>query len=245
VLRSLRLFSLYPVRLDFFKPRDYTEYMRRIMLFALCATCVLYLCCEDKLDTVQKRISYGIGYNLGQRSRYDYERGNIDVDYELLLRGFKDGIMKHDTPVPREQLTREIENLIMAKQGEINSKRGRSFLEQNKTKQGVVELPGGIQYRIITPGTGPKPKLNDTVVCHYQVSAIDGELIQSSYAQGKPVEFSVDDVIRGWTEVLRLMPVGSKWEVVLPPEYAYGETGSAEIGPNQTLVFELELLEIK
>jgi FKBP-type peptidyl-prolyl cis-trans isomerase FklB len=219
--------------------------MRKIMILFLVLSCALYPGCRPELDTEQKRISYGIGYNLGQRTRFDYERGNIEVDYELLLRGFADGLLKNDTPVPREQLSREIENFILSKQGELNDQRGRAFLEKNRTKPGVVELPSGIQYRVITRGSGPKPTLHDVVVCHYKVSTIDGELIQSSYAQGKPVEFAVDGVIRGWTEILQLMPVGSKWEVVLPPEYAYGREGSAEVGPNQTLVFELELLKIK
>ncbi len=231
--------------LDFFGSEVYTNHMGRLWLWSICFICFFWISCQNDLDTVQKRISYGIGYNLGRQSRFDYERGNIPIDYEMVLRGFKDGIMGNKTTVPREQLQREIESYIIEEQAETNTKKGRAYLERNKTQPGVVVLPDGIQYKILKAGAGPKPKLTDTVVCDYLVRSLDGEVIQSSYSHGKPVEFRVDGVISGWTEVLQLMPVGSKWEIVLPPEYAYGREGSAEVGPNQTLVFEIELLEIK
>jgi len=231
--------------IDFFRREVYTNHMKKILLSGICFACLLWVSCQKELNTEQKRISYGIGYNLGQQSRFDYERGNLSIDYEMVLRGFRDGILGKEASLPREELQREIENFVMQEQGKINSEKGRAFLERNKTQPGVVQLPDGIQYKILKAGTGPKPKLTDTVVCDYLVRSLDGEVIQSSYAQGEPVEFRVDGVISGWTEILQLMPVGSKWEVVLPPEFAYGQSGSAEIGPSQTLVFEIELLKIK
>jgi FKBP-type peptidyl-prolyl cis-trans isomerase FklB len=220
--------------------------IRYLLLFCISLLLsVLFFSCEGDLSTASQRISYGIGYNLGQRSRYDYERANITVDYDLIIEGFKDGIMKNDPPLPIDQLIQEIESYFLEKQAEINIEKGKNYLEMNKTNQDVVALANGIQYRILIPGAGPTPQIDDTVVCHYQVTSVDGDLYQSSYIHGEPVEFRVNGVIRGWTEILQLMPLGSKWEVVIPPELAYGDAGSAEIGPNETLVFEIELLEIK
>jgi FKBP-type peptidyl-prolyl cis-trans isomerase FklB len=206
---------------------------------------MLFFSCEENLSTASQRISYGIGYNLGQRSRYDYERANITIDYDLIVEGFKDGIMKNDPPLPLDQLIQEIESYFLEKQSEINAEKGKTFMEMNAARPDVVTLANGIQYRVLIPGTGPTPQPDDTVVCHYQVASVDGDLYQSSYVHGEPVEFNVNGVIKGWTEILPLMPAGSKWEVVIPPELAYGETGSAEVGPQETLVFEIELLEIK
>jgi len=220
------------------KPCALLVYIPALLIF-------LFFSCQEDLATPPQRVSYGIGYNLGQRARYDYERANIAVDYNLVVRGFKDGIMKNDTPIPLDQLIHEIESFFLEKQSEINIEKGKSYLEMNITREGVVGLSNGMQYRILIPGTGAKPKRSDSVVCHYQVTSVDGDLSQSSYMHGEPVEFAVDGVIKGWTEILQLMPLGSKWEVVIPPELAYGDSGSAEIGPHETLVFEIELLEIK
>ncbi|MBN1798399.1 MAG: FKBP-type peptidyl-prolyl cis-trans isomerase [Spirochaetales bacterium] len=206
---------------------------------------ILFYSCEEDLTAPPQRISYGIGFNLGQRARFDYDRANITVDYELVVQGFKDGLMKNDPPIPVDQLMQEIESYFLEKQSEINMEKGTNYRKMNKARRDVEELASGIQYRIIIPGAGPKPKPADTVVCHYQVTSVDGDLYQSSYMHGEPVEFGVDGVIQGWTEILQLMPIGSKWEVVIPPELAYGANGSAEIGPYETLVFEIELLEIK
>ena len=130
--------------------------------------------------------------------------------------------------------------------GEKNKTEGDAFLAANKAKEGVVTLPSGLQYKIITAGTGPKPTLEQTVVCHYRGTLIDGKEFDSSYKRGQPATFPVKGVIKGWTEVLQLMPVGSKWQVFIPSDLAYGERGAgADIGPNATLVFEIELVAIK
>ena len=142
-----------------------------------------------------------------------------------------------------KNLTREGE---MKAVGEANKKEGEAFLAENKKKEGVVTLPSGLQYKIVKQGTGPKPAATDNVVCNYRGTLINGKEFDSSYKRGHAATFPVSGVIKGWTEVLQLMPVGSKYQVWVPSELAYGpRAGSPEIGPNATLVFEIELLDIK
>jgi FKBP-type peptidyl-prolyl cis-trans isomerase FklB len=130
--------------------------------------------------------------------------------------------------------------------GEENKKAGEAFLAQNKGKQGVVTLPSGLQYKILKAGNGKKPTENDTVECNYRGTLINGTEFDSSYRRGQPATFGVGQVIPGWREALQLMPVGSKWELYVPPDLAYGERGAGrDIGPNSTLVFEVELLGIQ
>src|SRR5882757_8488148 len=130
--------------------------------------------------------------------------------------------------------------------GEVNKKQGDAFLAANKTKEGVVTLPSGLQYKILTPGTGPKPLATDSVVCNYRGTLIDGTEFDSSYKRGQPATFPVDKVIKGWTEAVQLMPVGSKWQLFIPPDLAYGERSpSPVIGVNSTLIFDIELLSIQ
>jgi FKBP-type peptidyl-prolyl cis-trans isomerase FklB len=129
---------------------------------------------------------------------------------------------------------------------EPNKKAGDAFLAANKTKEGVVTLPSGLQYKILKEGTGPKPTPSDSVVCNYRGTLIDGKEFDSSYKRGQPATFPVGQVIKGWTEALQLMPVGSKWELFVPPDLAYGDRGAGpDIGPGATLIFEVELISIK
>ena len=130
--------------------------------------------------------------------------------------------------------------------GELNKKEGVEFLAANKSKEGVVILPSGLQYKILTEGTGPKPTASDTVVCNYRGTLISGAEFDSSYKRGQPASFPVNGVIKGWTEALQLMPVGSKWQLFVPAELGYGDRGAgADIGPGATLIFEVELLSIQ
>jgi FKBP-type peptidyl-prolyl cis-trans isomerase len=130
--------------------------------------------------------------------------------------------------------------------GEANKKAGDAFLAANKTKDGVVTLPSGLQYKIITQGTGPKPTASDTVICNYRGTLIDGKEFDASSKHGGPATFPVSGVIKGWTEALQLMPVGSKWQLFIPPDLAYGTAGAgSDIGPSSTLIFEVELVSIK
>jgi FKBP-type peptidyl-prolyl cis-trans isomerase FklB len=127
-----------------------------------------------------------------------------------------------------------------------NKSEGESFLAANKAKEGVVTLPSGLEYKILTEGTGPKPTAADTVVCNYKGTLINGTEFDSSYKRGQPATFPVNGVIKGWTEALQLMPVGSKWQLFIPPALGYGDRGAgADIGPNATLIFEVELLSIQ
>ena len=134
----------------------------------------------------------------------------------------------------------------MQQAGDANKKEGEAFLAANKGKDGVVTLPSGLQYKILTAGTGPKPTASDSVVCNYRGTLINGTEFDSSYKRGQPATFPVTGVIKGWTEALQLMPVGSKWQLFIPSDLAYGERGAgADIGPNSTLIFEVELLSIE
>src|SRR6201996_6499938 len=129
---------------------------------------------------------------------------------------------------------------------ETNKKDGAAFLAANATKEGVVTLPSGLQYKILTAGTGPKPTASDSVVCNYRGTLLDNTEFDSSYKRGQPATFAVGQVIKGWTEALQLMPVGSKWQLFIPKDLAYGERGQGpDIGPNATLIFEVELLSIQ
>jgi len=147
----------------------------------------------------------------------------------------------------------EVQNEMRKKQqaemqaaGEASKKEGDAFLAANKAKEGVVTLPSGLQYKILTQGTGPKPTATDSVVCNYRGTLINGTEFDSSYKRGEPATFPVSGVIKGWTEALQLMSVGSKWQLFVPSDLAYGERSPGpEIGPDSTLIFEVELLSIQ
>src|SRR5882724_6277233 len=140
----------------------------------------------------------------------------------------------------------KVEQEKMKVVAEGNKKEGADFLAANKSKEGVVILPSGLQYKILTEGSGPKPTASDTVVCNYRGTLISGAEFDSSYKRGQPASFPVNGVIKGWTEALQLMPVGSKWQLFVPAELGYGDRGAgADIGPGATLIFEVELLSIQ
>jgi FKBP-type peptidyl-prolyl cis-trans isomerase FklB len=204
------------------------------------------------LTTKKDKVSYAIGMNIGT----NLHRQSVDVDPKILQQGLQDALAGGKTLLSEDEaratLT-EFQNEMRQKQqekmqqaGEANKKDGDAFLAANKTKEGVVTLASGLQYKIITAGTGPKPTATDSVVCNYRGTLIDGKEFDSSYKRGQPATFPVSGVIKGWTEALQLMPVGSKWQLFVPSEMAYGERGSGpDIGPNATLIFEVELLSIQ
>ncbi len=204
------------------------------------------------LKTDKDKVSYALGMNLGA----NLKRDSIDIDTAILVRALKDTVAGGKTLLTESearaaltQLQTQVRGKQMEKMklaGEVNKKEGDSFLAANKTKDGIVTLPSGLEYKILTQGAGPKPAATDTVVCNYRGTLINGTEFDSSYKRGQPATFPVTGVIKGWTEALQLMPVGSKWQLFLPAELAYGERGpSPEIGPNSTLVFEVELLSIQ
>jgi FKBP-type peptidyl-prolyl cis-trans isomerase FklB len=206
------------------------------------------------LKTPKDKESYAIGLNIGKGLHKDA----VDVDPAILARGVKDALAGGKTLMTDDEAkaamvalqadVRKRQEAKMAIVGDANKKEGDAFLAENKTKDGVVTLADGLQYKILKEGTGPKPTAKDSVVCNYKGTLLDNTEFDSSYKRGQPATFPVGQVIKGWTEVLQLMPVGSKWEVFVPSDLAYGARGAgpgAPIGPNATLIFEIELLSIQ
>ena len=199
----------------------------------------------------QAKVSYAFGVMFGQRMRNDL--GEIDLDQ--FANGMKsafndepqllsdDEIAKILSEYQREMQQKQISDL--QKLSEENKKAGETFLAENKNKEGVVTLESGLQYKKLTEGKGPQPSEADTVTVHYTGSLINGEVFDSSVERGQPATFPLNGVIAGWTEGLQLMPTGSKWRLFIPADLAYGSSGNRSIGPNETLIFDVELLEIK
>src|SRR5712664_3872969 len=204
------------------------------------------------LKTQKEQASYALGMNFGTGLR----KQSIDIDPAILARGLRDSFSNGKTLLTEDEarvVLTQLQSDLRKKQqeavqqaGEANKKQGLAFLEANKTKDGVVVLPSGLQYKVLQEGTGPKPAPTDTVVCNYRGTLLDNTEFDSSYKRGQPATFPVTKVIKGWTEALQLMPVGSKWQLFVPADLAYGEGGfGGQIGPNATLIFEVELLSIQ
>jgi FKBP-type peptidyl-prolyl cis-trans isomerase FklB len=205
------------------------------------------------LTTPKQKSSYAIGLSIGKTMKRD----GVDVDSAALARGLRDAV-SGNKPLLSDQdaqaalvalqlEVRKRQEALHALALEANKKEGDAYLALNKAKDGVVTLPSGLQYKILKEGTGPKPTVSDTVVCNYKGTLISGKEFDSSAKHGQPATFPVGQVIKGWTEALQLMPVGSKWQLFVPSDLAYGERGAgagSEIDPNATLIFEVELLSI-
>jgi FKBP-type peptidyl-prolyl cis-trans isomerase FklB len=203
------------------------------------------------LVTEKDKQSYAIGLNVGK----SLHRDSVDVEPRFVLQGIEDAIANGKVLLTDDQIKTimtDLQNQVQQKreekrlaEAETNKKDGAAFLAANATKEGVVTLPSGLQYKIMTAGTGPKPSATDSVVCNYRGTLLDSTEFDSSYKRGQPVTLNVGGVIKGWTEALQLMPVGSKWQLFIPPDLAYGDRGQGPIGPNSTLIFEVELLSIQ
>lgn len=204
------------------------------------------------LESQKDRISYTIGVGVAR----NVQQQDIQVDPDVLLKGLKDALAGDKLLLTEEDLRKTMTDLqselaqkqIQAREqaAEGNRKEGEAFLAANGAKQDVVTLPSGLQYKVIKAGDGRKPTDTDTVECHYRGVFLSGTEFDSSYRTGKPAAFKVAGVIRGWSEALKLMPVGSTWRLFIPPQLAYGAAGAGRtIGPNTTLVFDVELLGIK
>jgi len=197
------------------------------------------------LKTDKQKGSYAIGLDIGN----NLKRQPLDIDLPSFLRGITDAKNGNKPLLTDDEVNAALKQMrdeATAKVSEANMKEGVEFLAANKTKDGVVTTASGLQYKILTAGTGAKPTKDDTVVCNYKGTFIDGKEFDSSYKRGQPAEFPVGRVIPGWTEALQLMPVGSKWQLFIPSELAYGTRGAGgAIGPNETLIFEVELISIK
>jgi FKBP-type peptidyl-prolyl cis-trans isomerase FklB len=206
---------------------------------------------ETVLKTDKDRISYGVGVQTGR----NFKKNDVEVDLDLMIRGVKDGLAGDKLLVSEKEL-RQIMNDFQAELrkkmagnrrilGEENRKAGAAFLADNGKKEGIVTLPSGVQYKILKAGDGKKPLLTDAILVNYRGTRLDGYEFDAS-PDGKPATLQVGQMIAGWKEALQLMPVGSKWQIVVPAERAYGERGvGQDIGPYQTLLFEVELAGIK
>ncbi len=211
------------------------------------------------LKTEDDRVSYSVGFSMGSSFKQD----ELKINLEILQRGMEDGFTGSKQLLDEEEVKKTMMGFKekmrakkqaeymermeeRRKQGEANKEKGRQFLEENKAKEGIVTLESGLQYKILNKGTGASPKPTDTVKCQYRGTTIDGKEFDSSYQRGKPATFAVNRVIKGWTEGLQLMKEGGKWQFFIPSELAYGERGAGNnIGPNEVLIFEVELLEIE
>ena len=229
----------------------------------VCAALNLSAAEDNPLVKTQKdKISYSIGLDIGR----NITNSQIDINLDALAAGLK-SVITGSKPLLTEEESKEVMNAfrtemqakqqarmkeMQAKQAEKskeqadkNKKEGEEFLAENKKKPGVVTTASGLQYKVITAGTGKKPAASDSVTTHYRGTLINGTKFDSSYDRGEPASFAVGGVIKGWTEALQLMPVGSKWQLFIPSELAYGDRGTGrEIGPNATLLFDIELISI-
>ena len=195
---------------------------------------------SNEIDSV----SYSLGVNIGENIKTQFE----DIKIDNFLTGLKEVIDGTEPKINNDQALMVIQNYFTKKQSALSEEKideGRKFLEENSKKEGVITLASGLQYEVITNGSGDKPKLEDNVTTHYHGTLIDGTVFDSSVDRGEPASFPVGGVIKGWTEALQLMSVGSKWKLYVPYDLAYGERGAGpQIGPYSTLIFEVELLSI-
>jgi FKBP-type peptidyl-prolyl cis-trans isomerase FklB len=199
---------------------------------------------SSPLPSEKDKNSYAVGANIGQQLYQQHLTPDM-LDSPSFLRGLRDALQNKPLLLSQDEVKAAYDR-IQDMMKEENLKEGQEFLAKNKSKEGVVTTPSGLQYKVLTTGTGPKPTAGDTVVCDYRGTLIDGKEFDSSYKRGQSATFPVSGVIKGWTEALQMMPVGSKWELYIPPDLAYGGRGAGpDIGPNSTLVFQVELHSIK
>lgn len=223
---------------------------KKLIVLAVC--CKLSIACAQEggvaLDSDRKKISYAIGLSTAQ----SIARQGVELDLNTFMLGVRDALDGTRPRLTQEEFQAALSNATssvnqtLKERAKSNLETGQAYMKANKAKDGVIELSNGIQYKELRKGSGARPKVSDTVVVHYEGRLVDGTVFDSSKARGEPATFPVNGVIQGWQEVLPLMAAGSRWEVVIPPKLAYGVRGAgAGIGPNETLVFEIELLEVK
>ena len=204
-----------------------------------------------ELKDQKDKESYSLGYQFGQ----SVKRQGLAVNLEVYTAGIRDALSGAKPQLSQEEVNKtvsEIQSRVMAaRQKEMqesadkNLSEGKAFLEANKKKEGVKTLSSGLQYKVLAEGSGKTPKAADEVTVNYRGTLIDGTEFDSSYKRGKPLTFKVNGVIRGWSEALQLMKAGSRWQLFIPPDLAYGERGTGPIPPNSTLIFEVELISVK
>lgn len=206
---------------------------------------MLLVGCGSKLDTTKKKTSYTFGYEVATNLK---QRG-LDVDTDVFLEGMRDGLTGKKSRMTKEEMSdavRQLQKERMDKMAAASTESAKAFRENYLKQKGVISLPNGMLYRVIRSGKGKKPKPTDTVTVNYSGTLTNGKKFDSSYDRGKPATFPLNGVIKGWQEILPMMRTGAKWEVVIPPELAYGAVGHPPVIPPQsTLVFQIELLKIE
>jgi len=209
---------------------------------------------DTKPVLVLTNFSDTISYMIGTDIARSLKQNNLQVNQEILFQGIRDGMNGKDTLFTKEQFNTYMQRLQkelrkrmeeeQAKEADRNKAIGKKWLEDNKKKPGVIETASGLQYKVIKEGQGPKPGPNSTVKVHYEGRLIDGKIFDSSYDRGEPLELSLTNVIKGWTEGLQLMPVGSIYELYIPSELGYGDRSLPNIPAGSVLIFKVELLDI-
>jgi len=217
-----------------------------IVLIALAAGPVM----AQDITTDKGKLSYAIGWDIGE----DINKRGAEFDVETIIAAVRDSAAGKEPQVPAEEMVAmltELQQKVRQEQAEAfqklseeNQAKSEEFLAANMSKNGIVALPSGIQYRIIEEGEGDRPNMDSAVKVHYRGSKIDGHEFDSSFARGTPEEFTVNTVLKGWQEVLPLMKTGATWQVFVPPELAFGPRGNPPVGPNEALIFDLKLVEI-
>ena len=206
---------------------------------------------KPALKDAKDKESYSLGYQFGQTLKAQ----GLDLDMDVYTSGIQDALTGANPRLSQDEMRATVaelqKRLTGARQKEIKEMadktlaEGKVFLEENKRKDGVVALPSGLQYKVLTEGSGKMPKVTDSVTVHYRRTLTNGNEFDSSHKRGQPATLQVGKVIRGWTEALQLMKEGSKWELFIPPQLAYGDRGTGSIPPNSTLIFEVELISVK
>jgi len=224
--------------------------MRSVFALIILAVLITGPVMAQDLTSDTGKLSYAVGWDIGQ----DIQRRGAEFDVEAVIAAVRDSATGKDPQVPAEEMTAmltELQQRVRQEQLEAfeklsaeNQKASEEFLAANLTKNGIVALPSGVQYRIIEEGDGARPGMESTVKVHYRGSKTNGLEFDSSFARGVPEEFPVNTVLKGWQEVLPLMKTGSTWQVFVPPDLAFGARGNQPVGPNEALVFDLKLIEI-
>jgi len=224
--------------------------MRLIFAFTVLAALLAGPVMAQDLASEKGKLSYSVGWDIGE----DIQRRGAEFDVETIIAAIRDSAAGKEPQVPTDEMValltalqtkvRQEQAAAFQKLAEENQKASEEFMAANLKKNGIVALPSGIQYRVIEEGEGARPGMTSTVKVHYRGSRTDGLEFDSSFARGVPEEFNVETVLKGWQEVLPLMKTGSTWQVFIPPELAFGARGNPPVGPNETLIFDLKLVEI-
>jgi FKBP-type peptidyl-prolyl cis-trans isomerase FklB len=224
--------------------------MRSVFAFIILAVLMAGPVMAQDLTSDKGKLSYAVGWDIGE----DIQRRGAEFDVETIIAAIRDSSAAKEPQVPAEEMVAmltELQQKVRQEQAEAfqklsedNQAAAAAFMAANLSKNGIVALPSGIQYRVIEEGEGSRPGMDSTVKVHYRGSKTDGHEFDSSFARGVPEEFTVSTVLKGWQEVLPLMKTGATWQVFVPPELAFGARGNPPVGPNEALIFDLKLVEI-